>query len=389
MKKNNKKKSKIMITGGHLTPALAILDELESRGYKNFVWVGRRSSQTGDKRKSSEYKVVRKRGIKFYNLRAGAFPRKWNLKVFFTNIKRTIQLPIGFLSAIGIVSKEKPNIIISFGGYLALPVVIAGKLFGKKIITHEQTVVSGLSNRLISKFADKILVSWEQSLKHFPQSKTVQTGNPIRKEVFKIQTNDFVFENELPITYVTGGAQGANTINWRLLEILPKVLKKTNIIHQTGSSSVTKDYEKALKKKKRLPGKLQRNYVVRKHIYGKQIGEIFNKSSLVISRAGANTMSELLALGKLSIIIPIPWSSGDEQTKNARFLEELGLATVIIQDELTPNLLKERILIMLEKISEGVNLDGNRLDIVRRAAKTKVNPNADKLIVDQIESLIR
>ena len=385
---DTKKEIKVMLIGGHLTPALAVYEEMKARGYSDFIWVGRKYSQEGDKRKSSEFKQVRNLGIKFYNLNTGRLQRKWVPNTFLVGLKQLIRLPFGFTQAFSIVSKEKPDIVISFGGYLAFPVVVAAKVLGKKTVTHEQTVVTGLSNEWISKFADKIFISWDISKKFFPEKKTVLTGNPIRKEVFDVGSNDFVFENDLPVVYVTGGAQGSNTINWRLLEILPRLLKYANVIHQTGSSTVTSDYEKALKARKRLHKKLQSHYIVREHIYGKEIGEVFSKSSLVVSRCGANTLTELLALGKPAVLVPIPWSSGDEQKKNAEMLEQLGLATIITQDEISPDLLYERITFMLARTGETTSLNGYTWTAVREAAKSRVNVNAAQAIVDEIEKLL-
>ncbi len=379
---------KIMLIGGHLTPALAVLEELRSRGYSNFVWVGRKYSQEGDERKSSEYKLIKEQGIKFYNLTTGRLQRKWVPNTVKIGLTQFAKIPVGFLQASKIVSKEKPDIVVSFGGYLAFPIVFAAKMQGRKVVTHEQTVVTGLSNKLISKFADKILISWDVLKKHFPEKKTVLTGNPIRKEVLEVSSNDFNFANELPIVYVTGGSQGSNTINWRLLEILSKLLKRANVIHQTGSSTVTKDHERALKARKRLAKKLQANYVIKEHIYGKQIGEVFNKSALVVTRCGANTLTELLALGKPAVLVPIPWSSGNEQMKNAQMLENIGLGTIINQEEITPDLLYEKITFMLDKANGEMAPNDRSWQAVERSAKALASLDASKLIVDEIEKLI-
>ncbi|MBN1915636.1 UDP-N-acetylglucosamine--N-acetylmuramyl-(pentapeptide) pyrophosphoryl-undecaprenol N-acetylglucosamine transferase [Candidatus Dojkabacteria bacterium] len=388
MEKLEKEKIKFMFVGGHLTPALAVLEELKVQGYTNIVWTGRKYSQEGDKRKSSEFKLIKSKGIKFYNLNTGRLQRKWVLKTLLLGLKNLLMIPFGFLKAFNIVLKEKPDIVISFGGYLALPIVCSAKVLNRKIVTHEQTVVTGLANKFIAKLANRVFISWDISRKYFPAKKTVLTGNPLRKEVFQTGTNDFDFHNDRPIVYVTGGSQGSNTINWRLLEILPKLLKHANVIHQTGSSTVTQDYEKALKKKKRLNKKLQENYVVRKHIFGRQIGEIFAKSTLVVSRSGANTLTELLALGRPAVLIPIPWSSGDEQMKNARMIESIGLATVLTQEEITPDLLYNRILNVLEVVRSGKGLNGYPLDLVRITARSKVKLNAAENIVNEIENII-
>jgi len=217
-----------------------------------------------------------------------------------------------------------------------LPFVIWGKFLGKKIITHEQTTVVGLANKIISKFADRVLVSWPESLPYFPENKTALTGNPIRKEVLTVTINKFKFADDLPIIYITGGNQGANTINRRLLKILPHVLAKANIIHQTGKSSLTNDYEQALAVKAKLPGKLQKRYVILDNVFASEIGEIFHKADLIVSRAGANTVTEVLALGKLAVLVPLPWSSHHEQLRNAELAAATGLGLILKQYDNMP-----------------------------------------------------
>jgi len=382
------KNIKFLLVGGHLTPALAVLQELKKRGHSNFVWIGRKYTQDGDIRKSAEYKIIKNQNIKFYNLITGKLQRRWTRKNFLIGIKQLFLLPLGLLKALKIILKERPKIIISFGGYLALPVSFWGKLFGSKIVTHEQTITTGLANKWISKFADKILISWEESKNNFPPKKTILTGNPLRNEIFSTKTNNFNFFNDLPIIYVTGGSQGSNNINLCLFEIISKILKFANLIHQTGSSTVTNDYEKALKVKKKLPKKLYTNYIVREHIYGEEIGEVFNKASFIISRAGANTVTELLALGKPSILIPIPWSSNNEQYKNAQVLENIGLTSIITQQELNPDILYDKILSMLNSINNKMGVNQVPLELIKELAKNKVNLRASESIVNEIEHLI-
>lgn len=380
---------KILITGGHLTPALAVLDELQERGFKRFVWVGRKRLEAGITRKSSEFKIIRKKSIRFINLESGKLERKWTSSNFLYNIEQLIRIPIGLFKALRIIGKSKPDIVLSFGGYIALPIVVAAKLYGKKIVTHEQTITTGLSNKLIAKVADKVMVSWRKSKQFYPENKVIVTGNPIRKNITRVRTDDFNFENDLPTIYITGGARGSNTINWRILEILPKLLKQANVIHQTGNSEITKDYKKALKARKRLPKKLQPRYRVKEHIYDKQIGEVFDKSSIIISRAGANTVMELLVLGKAAILVPIPWSSNNEQYHNAKLVEDLGNGLILQQDTITPEILLESIELLLKQLKKDDNLKGYKWEAARKLSKESVPLNAAEKIVDVIVELIR
>jgi UDP-N-acetylglucosamine--N-acetylmuramyl-(pentapeptide) pyrophosphoryl-undecaprenol N-acetylglucosamine transferase len=165
----------------------------------------------------------------------------------------------------------------------------------------------------------------------FPKQKTILTGLPLREEAFKINTQSkyFDLDKKRPIIYVTGGNQGAHFINIAIEEVLEELLKTFTIIHQTGESQKFNDYERLSKRQTQF-------YKTEGFIGPKDIGTVFHKASFVIGRAGANTVSELAALLKPAILIPIPWASGDEQKKNAKLLEEMGLAKILDQDNLTP-----------------------------------------------------
>jgi UDP-N-acetylglucosamine--N-acetylmuramyl-(pentapeptide) pyrophosphoryl-undecaprenol N-acetylglucosamine transferase len=328
------KNSKILITGGHLTPALAVVDELKKQGFHKIIWIGTKYNQAGNKNLSPEFNIITSKKIKFYDIKAGKLSRTWSLKTIWPATRNFIFILIGFINSFIILLKERPKIIVSFGGYIALPIVIVGKLMKIKTVTHEQTLTIGLANKIISKFADKIFVSWPDSLKHFPKEKTILTGNPIRKEILKRPKKSQLtsFENNLPIILITGGNQGANFINKNIFEILPKLLKKYNVIHQTGNSSVTLDYEKALNIKKELNDSYNQRYKVFTYLNASQMSEALWYSDLVISRAGANTVTELALLGKKTILIPIPWGTNNEQYKNAKFLEKNLNAVVLEQN---------------------------------------------------------
>jgi UDP-N-acetylglucosamine--N-acetylmuramyl-(pentapeptide) pyrophosphoryl-undecaprenol N-acetylglucosamine transferase len=373
----SKSQNKILFVGGHMTPALAVLEEFKSRGYHNFVWLGHKYPQTFSKLESSEFKVVTAQNIKFYNIHAGKLWRKWTKATLFKGLYNLCLIPVGVVEAFFILLRERPRVVVSFGGYIALPVVFAAWLLRIKAVTHEQTMTSGMANRILAKFANKIFVSWPNSKKFYPANKTILTGNPIRKEVFDITTNQFNFNNDLPIIYITGGNQGANTINWRLFEILPELLKTNNIIHQTGNSTLTNDFTKAQQKHASLPAQLKERYVFAANFYGPEIGEIFAKAQLVVSRAGANTVSEIIALDKYALFIPIPWSSGNEQQKNAEYAHSLGNGEILKQyDAMQPTEL-------LLAIKHALNLARKR----NRPSNTNTQQAASKIIVNESEAL--
>lgn len=384
-----KKSDLIIVTGGHATPAIAVISELKKRGYTNFLWVGHKFNQQGNKEVSPEFKLVNELGIKFINLITGKITRKWSLGNFIPSLISIFLIFIGLLQSIFILIKNRPRIILSFGGYLAVPIVIIGWTLRIKIVTHEQTIVTGLANKVISKFADKVCISWESSKQFFPENKTVLTGNPIRIEVFKIEDSEIIkdLDPNKPTIYITGGNQGAHEINRRIFDFLPNLLQECNIIHQTGNSTVTNDYQKAIDTKLTL-GPLALRYKPVDYVSSKEIGAVFNAADVVFARSGANTVSELLALGKVCILMPIPWASQDEQTKNAKILEETGLGfTVTQKDSLSAKQVYQTILLSLNQVKTGKGYNGKSIEECKEIAKSKVILDAPQKVADVVETL--
>jgi UDP-N-acetylglucosamine--N-acetylmuramyl-(pentapeptide) pyrophosphoryl-undecaprenol N-acetylglucosamine transferase len=368
-----------------LTPAVAVIRELRKRGYENFLWCGRRKTMKGDVCDSAEYRLVHEdMKIEFRDITMGKIVRFSDLKTFLEFFENIIKIPIGFIQAFVTLLKYKPSAIISFGGYLAIPFVIIGKFFGIPSVTHEQTVVLGLANKIVSKFVDKILISWEEGEKYFPAKKTIITGNPVRKEVLNVTTDLFNL-NEKPRTiYITGGNQGAHIINKNVESIIENLLKKYNVIHQTGTNTLTGDFERLDKLSKSLTGKTKGNYIVKGTIYGPEIGEIFQKADLLVSRSGANICLDILATGNLAILIPIPWSINNEQFKNAKVLEKIGIGKILEEKNLKPEKLEEFIEEGMKSLKKGKDFNGKSLKNTIKAAKARVRLDAAERIVDEV-----
>lgn len=384
-------KNKIVIVGGHLTPALAVKEELQSRGYSDLIWVGTKYSQTNNSNFSAEYELLKEdKNVKFVELKAGKIWRKLTFKTLIPAIKNTLLLPYGFIRGFYVLNKFSPELVISFGGHLGLVMVICAKKMGIKTVTHEQTTTKGTSNQKIAKYADLVLLSWQNTLKYFPAEKSKVVGLPIRKSIF--EKHDLkVFDNDDPIIMVAGGNQGSNTINWRLLEILEGILPYANIIHLTGNSTITNDYQKAINKRDSLPLNIISKYKVFDSLFGKEqtYSAYLQKSSIVLARSGANTIAELLALGKLSILIPIPWSSNNEQHENAKLIESTGLGLIVHQtSELKPEDILEAIQKALISYKGKRAFNGVDLQNAQRKAQILVNPDASRLFVNEIEQLL-
>ena len=328
---------KILISGGHLTPALALIDFIKKNHKKDeVVFVGRIYSQSDLKQLAQEKNEVEKRQIKFVHLNAPKTVKRKSLqhKILFPFL---LTRSIG--SALTIFKKEKPDIFVSFGGYLAIPLTIAAKLTRIKIFTHEQTHAAGIANQFIAKFADKIAISYPSSKKYFPRTKTHLTGNPIRSTLLNTNTTQPKWISQKvfkPILLITGGSQGSKIINQVIKSSLLELTKEWTVIHLCGSSNIKSDYKQQLEQvKKELPSEQQQHYFIKEWASDIEMSWIYNHTQLAISRAGANTVMELTVKNIPTIFIPLPNSHHDEQLKNAQELSNQKAALILRQEQLT------------------------------------------------------
>lgn len=328
---------KIFVTGGHFTPALAVIEQLTKERKWQIFFVGRKTTLEDDSAVSLEYQVLSKIGnVQFLPITTGRLQRQFFVNTF-QSVRAAAKVVIGMVQGFYFVWRYQPEIILSFGGYIAFPIVLAGFFFRIPIITHEQTVTSGLANRLIAHLADKVLVSWPESLSKFPPGKVVLTGNPLRREILAAGRNRKVINprEKLPLVYVTGGNQGSHVINSAVLEVLPKLLSRFRLIHQTGDSQIFKDFDKAAEVASKLPPPNKKRYTVKKFLDVSLVAKTMASCDFVVSRPGANIITELLFFNRPAILIPIPKTGGQEQQKNAQFLAGQGLAKILNQKDLT------------------------------------------------------
>jgi len=370
---------KIVITGGHLTPAMAVIDELINQGGWEIFFIGRKYATEGEKTPSVESQLIPDRGIWFTPINAGRSPRHFNRYTLISLLK----VPLGFFQAFYHLFRLRPQLILSFGGYVSVPVVFAGWFLRIPIITHEQTTVRSLATKINSIFAKRIAVSWPQAREQFPKEKVIFTGNPIRKEIFKVNQRVWRildFPKGLPLVFVTGGNQGSHVINLAVESILPRLLKIANVFHQCGHLQALGDFERLEKDREKLPKKFKERYHVRKYLTAEEMGTLFNKANLVVCRAGANTLTEIAALGKPVLFIPLPWLYQDEQTKNAQMLVEAGTAEILPQKDLSGNTLYQRIDTLIQNL--------NKYEKSAVAAKKLVKLDAAQRIVREIERIV-
>lgn len=337
--------TRILISGGHLTPALALIDYLKDNKVENLdiIFAGRIYSQDIDKQKAQEKSEVEKRQIKFVVFEAPR-PASNVLEKFFLGPKFVFSLLRAFL----LLLKYRPKVFISFGGYLAVPLGMMAWILGIPIITHEQTVSAGQANLFLAKFAKIIAVSHKESLKFFPKNKTTVTGNPIRPDLIATKPQRPEWSNNLnsekPTLLITGGNQGSYILNTTVSQILPKIIHNWNIIHACGNPTSSINYTVELEKiKQTLHAGHRNNYIVKEWLTTSELAWIYNIADGAVSRAGANTVQEIAFAQIPTIFVPLPFAKGNEQLLNARTLTDSGAAILLEQKNLSAETLVEKI----------------------------------------------
>ncbi len=329
---------KILITtggGGHFAASLPVIRKLKN---ESLLLVLRKYAFEGEKTLSFESQIAKEENIPFATLESARLSRTLSKYTFLSLAK----LPKGFLKGFFLIKSFKPDVVLSFGGFTTIPIVISSAILRIPIVIHEQTFAAGLANRIASKFAKKICISWESSKKFFPKEKTVLTGIPIDT----IIANDSkIFENQkgFPILSFLGGSSGSHSINVLIEPILEKLLKEFFIIHQTGETQTFNDFDRLTMYKKTLQKPLQDRYQLIKFTNSSSVNSIISRSDFVVSRSGINTVARLLYFRTPSLLIPLPFGQKNEQLKNAQFLKQQGLAEILLQQDLVPEKLLEAI----------------------------------------------
>lgn len=365
---------RIVVTGGHPGPALAVIDKIDSL-YPNWkiFFVGTKTPLSNDKGVSFEYKEITSRLVPFIDLSTGKFDRTSKINL----ILNTIKVIYGYFASLAILNKVRPDVVLSFGGYLAVPVAYGAKTLGIKVLTHEQTFTVGFANRLIAFVSNKVLLSWEETKKTDPKWNTVVTGLPIRKVVIDAVTESR--RRGLPLLLVMGGSQGAHYINELIGGMIDELLDQFVVIQQVGDSSYYNDYELLATKRKGMSEDKKNRWELYKHISTKKIGGLLEKADIVVSRAGINTVAELMYLKKRALLIPLLVSINPEQLENAIYYEKTRLGTYLNQEELTTEKLIQTLDSLMHRDDETNEDDRTKFRVLGEAANN---------IVKEIEILI-
>lgn len=317
-------------TAGHVTPNIALLPRLKELGY-DIHYIG---SQEG-----IEKKLIQELGIPYYGIATGKLRRYFDVKNF-TDPFRVLK---GFGEATKLMKQLKPDVLFSKGGFVSVPVVLAAKLARVPAILHESDMTPGLANKLCIPWATRICCNFPETVSHLPKEKAVLSGSPIRQELLTgdaLKALQFTgLSANKPTIMVMGGSLGAVAVNNAVRAILPRLLPKFQVIHLCGKGKVDESLAQT-------PGYVQYEYIQ------DELRDLLALTDIVVSRAGANAICELLALRKPNLLIPLSANaSRGDQILNARSFEKQGFSKVLEEEELTDDLLYDTICRLYEERS--------------------------------------
>lgn len=337
-----------MVSGGHITPAVAFITIARQAG-DQVVVVGREYTKLTAAAVSNEESIALELGCRFIPLSSVKYDRYNKI----TSILSLWKIIFATLSAMQLVRAEKPDVIISFGSFVGLPVCLAGYFTKVPVVIHEQTAAAGLANQLVGKFAAKIALSYASSQKYFPKKKTVVTGNLIRKEIWQEQARPPWFSPRLtkPLLLITGGSQGSHIINQVVLLVIEVLLEHFTVVLQTGNSQAFADFDKAINVREQLPANSRKHFFVKDMLSATEFGFLLQHASIVLSRSGGNTVSEIMSCGVPAILVPLFGSQNSEQEKNARFITDKKAGIMLKQVDFKPQSLLTAITSMHNRIT--------------------------------------
>ena len=351
---------KIILTGGgtagHVTPNIALMPELEKRGYEVF-YVGSKEGM--------EKELIGNFDVPYYGISSGKLRRYFDLK----NFTDPFRIQKGYHESRKLIRELQPDVVFSKGGFVTVPLVKAAAQKHVPCILHESDISPGLANRLCIKSANVICTNFPETIKHLPEGKAQVTGSPIRQELFegdKKKGLDFCgFDDSKPVIMIIGGSLGSVRVNEAVREILPQLLMNYQVVHLCGREKL----DKSLVGKK---GYIQFEYIQ------KELKDLMKAADLVISRAGANAICELAALHKPNILIPLSLeASRGDQILNAESFERQGFSLVLKEEDLTSETLLTAVETAWEKKEEFIE-----------AMKNGGHGDAVKKIVDIIDSVV-
>jgi len=346
-------------TGGHLFPGIAIAQAFTGKDHGSeilFVGAGNTFEKTTIEKAGFNHKSISAEGIKG--------------RGYLKQLRSVFKIPKGMIESLKIIRDFKPNLVVGVGSYSSGPLIIMARLLRIKIALHEQNIIPGITNRILFRFADRVYVSFEETKKGLCPQKAILTGNPLRREIIDAANKNVPADSSdcnKPFTVlVLGGSQGAHRINMAVIEALPLLKNKEKyfFVHQTGAQDeqyVTGSYERSGISCMVKP-------------FFEDMAKLYSGANLVICRAGATTVAEVTAMGLGVIFIPYPYAADDHQALNARALSDSGASEMILEKDLSAEILSERI--------EYFSRYPEQLNIMALSAKKFGRPDAAEFIVN-------
>jgi UDP-N-acetylglucosamine--N-acetylmuramyl-(pentapeptide) pyrophosphoryl-undecaprenol N-acetylglucosamine transferase len=367
---NSNGKQRIVIagggSGGHLFPGIAIAEAFIKRNPENrviFISTGKPFEVSVLEEKKFSLKTITVEGIKGRGI--------------VNQIISVSKIPKGLLESMLILKDFRPNLVVGVGSYSSGPVVLGAWLMGIKIVLHEQNILPGITNHILSYLADRIYFSFKDTQANFDPKKVCFTGNPVRNEIlcFAMEESEISgsVQGKLFTILIIGGSQGAHSINIAVVDAL-KFLKEKDVfffIHQTGAAD-----EEEVKNAYREQGV---SGIVK--AFFNDMGQQYSNADLIICRAGATTVAELTAIGKGALLIPYPFAADDHQVLNAKTLSDAGAAEIILQKELSGRSLARKI----EYYASNYKAISNMALMAKKLGR----PDAAEAIVDDCYRLMK
>lgn len=360
-------------TGGHIYPGIAIARHiLQKHNDAEIFFIGTR--------KGLESRIIPKEGFRLLNITISGFKRQLSFEL----LKSMGEVFVGTYQAMTLIKKIRPDVVIGTGGYVCGPVVISASMFSIPTLIHEQNVIPGLTNRILSRFVDGVAVSFKESVKYFPGKKKVEiTGNPLRPEILNARRAQgikaFGLDEGRKTVLVFGGSRGARVLNRAVLEFIINARGEIpfQMILVTGAS----EYDEVVSRLANcgIDPESKGNIIIRPYLYNMQ--DAMAAADLVVSRAGAMTISEITVLGKPSVLVPLKIAANDHQLFNAKVMEDNGASVIIYEDELNGQVLYTTIQTLLT--------DSGRLRMMAASSKTLGKPEAAEMIYRMIMDLLK
>ncbi len=342
-------------TAGHVTPNIALIERLQGEGWE-IDYIG---SSSGIERQ-----LIEPTGVTFHSVATGKLRRYFSWQNFIDPIK----IAWGLLQAIGLCLRLRPDVVFSKGGFVAVPVVLGAWICRIPVIAHESDTTPGLATRLCAPFATRICVNFEQTISLLPAGKGVVTGSPVRRALLEgnaARGRKTLGLGEKPVLLVFGGSLGANAINVALRGALDELCEQFEVVHAAGAGNVDPDFERG--------GYHQFEYIT------EAFGDVMAAAEVVIARAGANSLYELLVTRTPHLLIPLPRAaSRGDQIENAEAFVDRGMSHMLLQEELSS-----------ERLLAAVNDVWASRETLRDAMSHFDVPDTVGLIVDLLKSSVR